>query len=142
MLSHPQGLWRHALHRTLLNFLFVRISRAELWLTHSRALKGIVVVRNAHSSFICLHSQITNTDYLQNSGANRGRQYGDVSITIYNIILMTKRYAIITKLLSRALEFEKKLTVTGSVKRHVLSVHAHAHIKRLAAGSVDLLSLV
>ena len=32
---------------------------------------------------------ITNTDYLQNSRANRGRQWGDVSITLYNLILMT-----------------------------------------------------
>ena len=42
VLSLPQGLRRLALHRTLLNFLFLRISWAELWLTRSRALKGIL----------------------------------------------------------------------------------------------------
>ena len=42
----------------------------------------------------------------------------------YNYFIMNSKYVTIFKgfLLSRALEFEKKLTVTGSVKRQ-----AHAH---------------
>ena len=40
VLSLPRGLWRHVLYKTLLNFLFLRVSRAEPWFTRSRALKA------------------------------------------------------------------------------------------------------
>ena len=42
VLSLPRGLRRHVLHKTLLNFSFLRMNRVELWSTRSRALKEIV----------------------------------------------------------------------------------------------------